>query len=118
MQKIFSITLFLFAFVALWLKIPFNQRNPWLINNLRFFKTLYNCRDTFTDVMSPLQIRLFMQNEPKFRKSQTNVNNVLTKNYEKRTLGEHGKNEPKTNPNKANFKGKKMLLSTFMLWDI
>ena len=28
-----------------------------------------------------------------------NVNNVLTKEYENRTLGQHGKNEPKTNPN-------------------
>jgi hypothetical protein len=40
-----------------------------------------------------------MQNEPKFRKSQMNVNKVLTKDYEKRTLGQRGKNEPKTNPN-------------------
>jgi len=98
MQKIFSITLFLFALVALWLKIPFNQRNPWLINDLRLFKALYNCRDTFTDVMSPLQIKLFMQNKAKFRKSQMNVNKVLTKDYEKKTLSEHGKNKPNSNP--------------------
>ncbi|MBW8041109.1 MAG: hypothetical protein FVQ85_14055 [Planctomycetes bacterium] len=39
-----------------------------------------------------------------------NVNKVLTTDYEKRTLGERGKNEPKTNPIKPNFKGKKMLL--------
>jgi len=39
-----------------------------------------------------------MQNEPNFRKSQMNVNKVLTNAYEERTLGEHGKNEPKTNP--------------------
>jgi len=35
-----------------------------------------------------------------------NVNKVLTRDYEKRTLGERGKNKPKTNPiqtqNKAN----------------
>ncbi|MBW8039726.1 MAG: hypothetical protein FVQ85_06980 [Planctomycetes bacterium] len=31
-----------------------------------------------------------------------NVNKVLIKDYEKKTLGEHGKNEPKTNPIKAN----------------
>ncbi len=43
-----------------------------------------------------------MQNEPNFRKSQMNVNKVLTKDYEKRTLGERGKNEPKTNPNEPN----------------
>jgi len=33
-----------------------------------------------------------------------NVNNVLTKYYEKRTLGEHGKNEPKTNPKRTQLK--------------
>jgi hypothetical protein len=51
-----------------------------------------------------------MQNEPNFRKAKMNVNNVLTKDYEEKTLGEHGKNEPKTNPIKANFRGKKMCL--------
>ena len=47
-----------------------------------------------------------------------NVNKVLTTDYEKRTLGERGKNEPKTNPIKPNScppsvwrdRGKKMLL--------
>jgi len=39
-----------------------------------------------------------------------NVNKVLTKDYENKTLGEHGKNEPNTNPIKPNFRGKKMLL--------
>ena len=46
--------------------------------------------------------KLFLQNEPKFRKSQMNVNNVLTKDYGNETLGKNGKNEPKTNPIKAN----------------
>ncbi len=45
-----------------------------------------------------------MQNEPNFRKSQMNVNKVLTKDYEKRTLGERGKNKPNSNPIKANTK--------------
>ena len=49
-------------------------------------------------------ITLIMQNEPNFRKSQMNVNKVLTKDYENKTLSEHGKNEPKTNPIKANTK--------------
>ncbi len=35
-----------------------------------------------------------------------NVNKVLTKVYENKTLSEHGKNEPKTNPIKATFKCK------------
>jgi len=61
------------------------------------------CRLSFTTVEESLQIRLFMQNEPNFRKSQMNVNNVLTTDYEKRTLGERGKNEPKTNPNEPNY---------------
>jgi hypothetical protein len=39
-----------------------------------------------------------VQNEPNFQKSQMNVNNLLTKDYDKRTLGQRGKNEPKTNP--------------------
>jgi hypothetical protein len=39
-----------------------------------------------------------MQKGPKFRNSQMNVNNVLIKDYEKRTLGHVGK----TNPIKAN----------------
>jgi hypothetical protein len=33
-----------------------------------------------------------------------NVNKVLTKDYEKRTLGERGKNKPNSNPIKANTK--------------
>ncbi|MBA7634897.1 hypothetical protein ES703_42495 [subsurface metagenome] len=32
-----------------------------------------------------------------------NVNKVLTKDYEKRTLGERGKNKPNSNPNKPNL---------------
>ena len=39
-----------------------------------------------------------MQNEPNFRKSQMYVSPVITADYENRTLGESGKNEPKTNP--------------------
>ena len=80
---------------------------------LKWRDTLHASRDTIssperqatgdeissTTVESALQIRLFMQNKPNFRKSQMNVNKVLTKDYEKKTLGEHGKNEPKTNPN-------------------
>jgi len=39
-----------------------------------------------------------MQNKAKFRKSQMNVNKVLTKNYEQMDTWSSGKNEPKTNP--------------------
>ncbi len=66
----------------LWLKNPCNPCNPWLINDLRAYKALYICRETFTNVMSPLQIRLFMQNKANFKKVKFNVNKVLTRNYD------------------------------------
>jgi len=59
---------------------------------------LFSRMRRFTSVESPLQIRPFMQNEPNFRKSQMNVSYYIRMDYEKWTLGEHGKNEPKTNP--------------------
>ena len=55
----------------------------------------------FTTVESALQIRPFMQNEPNFRKSQMNVKQFNTVDYENRTLGERGKNEPNTNPKRT-----------------
>ncbi len=45
---------------------------------------------------------LFMQNEPNFGKAQMNVNKVLTKDYEEKCGKDLWKNEPKTNPIKAN----------------
>ena len=55
-----------------------------------------------TSVESSLQINLFMQNKANFRKSQMNVSIVYTKVYVNETLGQRGKNEPKTNPNEPN----------------
>jgi hypothetical protein len=86
----------------LWLK---NPRNLRLINDLRAYKALYNCRETFTDVMSALQIRLFMQNKPNFRKSQMNASLVITKDYEKKDTWLCGKTKPiqsQSKPIKAN----------------
>jgi hypothetical protein len=78
MHKLFeipSITLFLCVFCAfLWLK---NPRNLRLINDLRAI-------GIFTTVKRSLQIKLFMQNKAKFRKSQMNVTNYMTKDYEKK----------------------------------
>jgi len=67
----------------------------------------------FTSVERALQISPFMQNEPNFRKSQMKVNKVLTKDYEKRTLGERGKNEPKTNPNEPNLSRRSRIKANF-----
>jgi len=71
----------------------------------------------FTSVERALQIHLFMQNEPNFRKSQMNLNDLLTRDYDKRTLGERGKNEPKTNPNEPNFKKAKMNVNKVLVKD-
>ncbi len=38
--------------------------------------------------------KLFMQNEPKFRKSQMNVTKVLTRDYEKKDTWWSGKTKP------------------------
>jgi hypothetical protein len=73
--------------------------NPWLINDLRAF-------GIFTLVESALQIGPFCSNKPNFRKSQMDVNKVLTKNYEKWTLGQAGK----TNPIQTQFKAKQTQL--------
>ena len=98
-------------------KNPFNQRNPRLIKDLSAYNALYICRDTFTNVMSALQIKLFMQNKAKFRKSQMNVNKVLTRDYVNRTLGERGKKQSQTNPNKAKFKKARMNVNRVLTKD-
>jgi len=46
-----------------------------------------------------------------------NVTKVLTKDYEKRTLGERGKNEPKTNPNEPKFKKAEMNVNNVLTKD-
>jgi len=52
-----------------WLKNPFNQRNPRLINDLRSTKAYVRKNN------------LFMQNKANFQKVKLNVNEVLTKDY-------------------------------------
>ena len=47
-----------------------------------------------------------------------NVTTYITKEYENISNWALYENEPKTNPNKPNFKGKIMMLSTFLLWDL
>ncbi len=95
----------------------FNLRNPRLMNYLRAF-------GIFTLVKMSLQINLFMQNEPNFRKVKMNVNKVLTGDYENKTLSGRGKNEPKTNPIrtqtnpiKANLLNAQINVTTFLTKD-
>jgi hypothetical protein len=93
---------------------PCNLRNPWLIKDLRAYKSLYRCRETFTDVMSALQINLFMQNKAKFRKVKLNVTKVLTRDYDKKDTWSSVKKQSQTNPNKAKFKKAKMNVSSYI----
>ena len=101
MHKLFeipSITLFLCVFCAfLWLKNLFNQRNPRLMNYFCASGTI----STFVE--RSLQIRLFMQNEPNFRKSQMNVTDLPTMNYEKMDTWWCEKNKPNSNPIQTQF---------------
>jgi len=46
-----------------------------------------------------------------------NVNKVLTKDYENKTLGGRGKNKPNSNPNKANFRIAKMNINKVLTKD-
>ncbi|HIJ54216.1 MAG TPA: hypothetical protein HPP66_13865 [Planctomycetes bacterium] len=57
-----------------------------------------------TTVVSALQIALFMQNKPNFQKAQMNVSSIITVDYEKRTLGERGKNKPNSKPIQTQYK--------------
>jgi len=68
-------------------------------------KVLYTCKETFTDVMSALQIKLFMQNKAKFQKVKLNVNRVLTKDYEQKDTWSGGKKQSQIQkgPNERNF---------------
>jgi hypothetical protein len=60
---------------------------------LRRTSVFYYCRGISTN--HPI----FLQNEPKFQKSQMNVNNVLTMNYEKNDTWWTQKKRTQTNPN-------------------
>ena len=67
-----------------------------------------------TLVVSALQIKLFMQNKAKFRKSQMNVSPFITMNYEQLTMNYEIKNEPKTNPNEPNLQKSQMNATSFL----
>ncbi len=45
-----------------------------------------------------------MQNKANFQKAQMNVNKVLTRDYENKTLSGSGKNKPNSNPKQTQYK--------------
>jgi hypothetical protein len=97
-------------------KIPRNLRKLRLLKDLRLFMALYTCRETITDVMKTLQIRLFMQNKANFRKVKFDVNRVLTKDYDRMDTWSIRKTKPiqsQLKPIKANSKPIKANQSQF-----
>ena len=54
------------------------------------------------------KIKLFFAKQSQFRKSQMNVNNLLTMNYEQMDTWWSGKKQSQTNPNKANLLNARM----------
>jgi hypothetical protein len=76
-------------------------RNLRLINDLRLCNGFYICRASSTDVMSALQIHLFMQNKAKFKKVKSNLNKEITTDYEQMDTWSRGTKQSQTNPNKA-----------------
>ncbi len=66
------------------------------------------CLRPSTSVENPLQINLFMQNKPNFRKSQMNANLYNTTDYERKRDWTLGENKPNSNPNKPNLRKAKM----------
>ncbi len=71
----------------------------------------------FTLVKNPLQINLFMQNKPNFQKSQTNLNSLLTTDYENKRNWTLGESKPNSNPIKPNLKRAKMNINLTLTKD-
>jgi hypothetical protein len=65
---------------------------------------LYNRRDTFTNVVSALQIHLFLTNKAKFQKVKFNVSDLLIREYVQMDTWSIRKKQNQTKPNKPKFK--------------
>jgi len=83
--------------------------NPTLVHFRHFSSlltifALYNRRGFFTNVMSALQIELFLQNKAKFKKVKLNVSVLYARDYEQMDTWSIRKKQSQTNPNKAKFK--------------
>ncbi len=70
-----------------------------------------------TLVENALQIDLFMQNKPNFRKSQMNANLYNTRDYERKRDWTLGQNKPNSNPIKPNFQKAKMNINSIITKD-
>jgi len=103
-----------FAFYILIFDFSFLPLMSLCANTYVSTRHLYNCRATITDVMSALQIRLFMQNKANFRESQMNVSTIKTRGYKNKSCLRPPKKQSQTNPNKAKFKKAKMNVTSYI----
>jgi len=83
--------------------------------------TQYATRDTSkghsTSVENPLQIDLFMQNKPNFRKAKMNVSYSNKMNYKKTNLALSEVEWANSNPIKANLQKAKMNVNLYVIKD-
>jgi hypothetical protein len=84
------------------MKIPSKINNH--LSPISWLGVFYNCRDTFTDVMSALQIAPFLTNKPNFLDDQNDISPVITMNYEQRTMNYEIKNKANSNPIQSQYK--------------
>ena len=87
-------------------------RNSFYILSFGFTFSTLNFKFSSTTVMSALQISPFCSNKPNFRKSQMNVNNVLTKDYEIMDTWWSGKNKPNSKPIQTQYKANSKPIQT------
>ncbi len=80
--------------------------NPTLAHFRHFSSLFTNDLQSTKDYVR--NYKLFLQNEPKFRKVKLNVNKVLTKDYDQLDTWSIGKKQSQTKPIKANLQKAKM----------
>ena len=90
--------------------------NSWS-NSLCALMSLWICPFSSTNVEDPLQIDLFMQNKPNFRKAKMNVNSLITMNYKNFIPLAGQKNKPNSNPIKPNSQKAKMNVNLYVIED-
>ena len=92
---------------------------PFFLYNSFIPCTLRCNRSTFVE--SPLQIHLFMQNEPNFQKPKINLTHYSINDYKQKHLSRCRKNKPKqtqTNPIQTHFTNYKLLSGMKLLVDV
>ncbi len=98
---------------------PFTSIENLTLAHFRHFRHFSSLFTKFlsTSVESSLQIDLFMQNKPNFRKSQMNVSSILTRAYENISDWTIGQSKPNSNPIKPNLQNAQMNINLTLTKD-